>query len=48
MSVFEIFLPLAVGGAVILADNALALPQLVGRERVTLIDTVPSAITELA
>ncbi len=33
LSVFELFLPLAVGGAVILADHALALPRLAGRER---------------
>jgi amino acid adenylation domain-containing protein len=47
MSVFEIFATLALGGTLILADNALALPRLPARDRVTLIDTVPSAIAEL-
>ncbi len=50
LSVFELFVPLACGGSVILADNALALPMLpeaVTRRRVTLINTVPSAMAEL-
>src|SRR6185295_10400898 len=47
MSVFELFAPLAWGGTVILADNALALAQLPAREEVTLLDTVPSAMAEL-
>ncbi len=47
MSVFELFAPLAWGGTVILADNALALPDLPARDEVTLIDTVPSAMAEL-
>jgi amino acid adenylation domain-containing protein len=47
LSVFEIFLPLARGGAVILGDNALALAGLPAAERVTLINTVPSAMEEL-
>ncbi|MFL6195586.1 MAG: non-ribosomal peptide synthase/polyketide synthase [Thermoanaerobaculia bacterium] len=47
LSVFEIFVPLAWGGAVILADNALALSRLPARNEVTLINTVPSAISEL-
>jgi amino acid adenylation domain-containing protein len=47
MSVFEIFATLALGGTLILAENALALPRLPARDRVTLIDTVPSAIAEL-
>ncbi|HEX6902709.1 MAG TPA: amino acid adenylation domain-containing protein, partial [Thermoanaerobaculia bacterium] len=41
MSVFELFAPLAWGGTVILAENALALPDLPARDEVTLIDTVP-------
>ncbi len=49
MSVFELFAPLAWGGTVILAENALALPALpaavAGAVRV--IDTVPSAMAEL-
>jgi amino acid adenylation domain-containing protein len=48
LSVFELFLPLACGGTVILAENALALPYLPARERVTLVNTVPSAMAELA
>ncbi len=47
LSVFEIFLPLARGGAVILGDDALALAGLPAAERVTLINTVPSAMEEL-
>ncbi len=47
LSVFEIFLPLSVGGKVILARNALELPQLAARDEVSLINTVPSAMAEL-
>jgi amino acid adenylation domain-containing protein/non-ribosomal peptide synthase protein (TIGR01720 family) len=47
LSVFELFVPLCCGGAVILAENALQLPTLSTADRVTLINTVPSAITEL-
>ena len=47
LSVFEIFVPLAWGGKVILAANALALPTLPAAAEVTLINTVPSAMTEL-
>ncbi|MBV8856906.1 MAG: amino acid adenylation domain-containing protein, partial [Acidobacteria bacterium] len=47
LSVFELFAPLSVGGSVVLADNALALPTLPAAARVTLINTVPSAMTEL-
>ncbi len=47
LSVFEIFLPLSVGGAVIVAENALALPTLPAQPPVTLINTVPSAMREL-
>ncbi|HEY9422715.1 MAG TPA: amino acid adenylation domain-containing protein, partial [Thermoanaerobaculia bacterium] len=47
MSVFELFAPLAWGGTVILADNALALPHIPAKDEVTLIDTVPSAMAEL-
>jgi len=48
LSVFELFLPLACGGTVILAENALALSALAAADRVTLINTVPSAMAELA
>ncbi|MFL5540511.1 MAG: non-ribosomal peptide synthase/polyketide synthase [Longimicrobiaceae bacterium] len=47
ISIFEIFHTLAVGGTVILAENALALPTLPARDRVTLVNTVPSAAAEL-
>jgi non-ribosomal peptide synthetase component F len=47
ISVFEVFFPLAVGGTVIVAENALALPDLPARERVTLVNTVPSAMAAL-
>ena len=47
LSVFEIFVTLASGGAVIVAENALALPALPARDEVTLINTVPSAAAEL-
>ncbi|MEQ1503117.1 MAG: amino acid adenylation domain-containing protein, partial [Myxococcota bacterium] len=48
LSVFELFAPLCTGGAVILAADALALPSLPARTAVTLVNTVPSAATELA
>ncbi len=47
LSVFELFVPLAWGGRVILADNALALPALPAAGEVTLVNTVPSALAEL-
>jgi len=47
LSVFEIFAPLASGGTVILAANALALPELAAVGEVRLVNTVPSALTEL-
>jgi amino acid adenylation domain-containing protein len=47
LAVFEVFVPLAWGGTVILADNALALASLPAASRVTLVNTVPSVIAEL-
>jgi amino acid adenylation domain-containing protein len=47
MSVFELFAPLCWGGTVILAANALALPELPAKNEVRVVDTVPSAIAEL-
>ncbi|MEM6613029.1 MAG: condensation domain-containing protein, partial [Cyanobacteria bacterium P01_C01_bin.72] len=47
LSVFEIFVTLASGGAVILAENALELPSLESSIPITLINTVPSAAREL-
>jgi amino acid adenylation domain-containing protein/non-ribosomal peptide synthase protein (TIGR01720 family) len=47
LSVFELFAPLTAGGKVVLADNALHLPDLPAAGEVTLINTVPSAIAAL-
>ncbi len=47
LSVFELFVTLSSGGRVILVQNALELAQLAERDQVTLINTVPSAATEL-
>ncbi|TRW90815.1 non-ribosomal peptide synthetase/type I polyketide synthase [Candidatus Methylobacter oryzae] len=47
LSVFEIFVPLAVGGSSILLENALRLPELPADANVTLLNTVPSVINEL-
>ena len=47
LSIFEMFVTLASGGAVILAENALDLRGHPHRDKITLINTVPSAITEL-
>jgi amino acid adenylation domain-containing protein len=47
LSVFEIFVPLTCGGAVILAENAVEAATIPARHEVTLINTVPSAMTTL-
>jgi len=47
LSVFEIFVTLSAGGTIVVARDALHLPTLPGRNEVTLINTVPSAIAEL-
>ncbi|MGB3533919.1 MAG: amino acid adenylation domain-containing protein [Microcoleaceae cyanobacterium] len=47
LSIFELFVPLSLGGKIILAENALELPNLAARDQVTLINTVPSAIAHL-
>jgi amino acid adenylation domain-containing protein len=47
LSVFELFVPLSWGGRVILARHALELPELPAARAVTLINTVPSAMSEL-
>lgn len=44
LSVFEIFLPLAVGGKVILTRNPLEIPE---NENTTLINTVPSVMEQI-
>ncbi|QIR41935.1 amino acid adenylation domain-containing protein (plasmid) [Tolypothrix sp. PCC 7910] len=45
LSVFEIFAPLSWGGKVIVAENILQLPCLADQEVITLINTVPSLMT---
>jgi amino acid adenylation domain-containing protein len=47
LSVFELFVPLAWGGKIILAEDVLALAELPAADEVTLVNTVPSAISEL-
>lgn len=47
LSIFEMFVPLSVGGTVIVVQNALFLPSDEARDHVTLINTVPSAMAEL-
>ena len=47
LSVFEIFVTLSWGGKVILMENIMQLPGAAAAGEVTLINTVPSAITEL-
>jgi len=47
LSVFELFAPLSWGGTVILAADALALPELPAAGEVRLVNTVPSAMNEL-
>ncbi|OLF53003.1 non-ribosomal peptide synthase/polyketide synthase [Pseudomonas chlororaphis] len=47
LSVWELFVTLSSGGFIVLARNALELPELTDRDRVRLINTVPSAIAAL-
>jgi amino acid adenylation domain-containing protein len=47
LSVFELFVPLSWGGKIILAENALHLHSMPEKNDVTLINTVPSVMTEL-
>jgi acyl-coenzyme A synthetase/AMP-(fatty) acid ligase/acyl carrier protein len=47
LSIFEIFVPLSVGGKVIVVENALHMPTAEAQDEVTLINTVPSAMAEL-
>ncbi|MBB84106.1 MAG: non-ribosomal peptide synthetase [Deltaproteobacteria bacterium] len=46
LSVFEIFVPLAWGGAIVLADGLSALARHPERDRVTLVNTVPSLLRQ--
>ena len=47
LSVFEMFLPLTSGGKVILAENALCLHKLTVKHHITLINTIPSVMTQV-
>ncbi|HEX2077521.1 MAG TPA: amino acid adenylation domain-containing protein [Longimicrobium sp.] len=47
MSVFEIFAPLTCGGTVFVAKNAMAIPELPERGRLTLLSAVPSSAAQL-
>lgn len=47
ISVFEIFVPLSCGGKMILVENVLHLPSVAASGKVTLINSVPSALTEV-
>ncbi len=47
LSVFELFVPLALGGTVVLAENLLELPSLPAVGDVTFVNTVPSLMSEL-
>ncbi|MGC1373345.1 MAG: amino acid adenylation domain-containing protein [Candidatus Sulfotelmatobacter sp.] len=47
LSIFEMFVPWSMGGTVIVAPNALSLPELPAAKKVTLINTVPSIMAEL-
>lgn len=47
LSVFEVFLTLAVGGRLIVAHDALQLASLPAKNEVTVINTVPSALASL-
>ena len=47
LSVFELFVPLACGGRVVLANNVLELPELPAAGEVTLVNSVPSAVSAL-
>ncbi|SJN59053.1 Linear gramicidin synthase subunit D [Vibrio ruber DSM 16370] len=47
LSVYEIFFTLISGGTIILVEDALQLPESPWRESVTLINSVPSAVTAL-
>jgi amino acid adenylation domain-containing protein len=47
LSIFELFATLIHGGMVILADSAIDLPHLPAREKIRLVNTVPSAARSL-
>ena len=47
LSIFELFLPLSCGGSIVLAENILQLAELDETDEISLINTVPSALSEL-
>ncbi|HEV2707131.1 MAG TPA: amino acid adenylation domain-containing protein [Pyrinomonadaceae bacterium] len=47
LSIFELFVPLSIGGRVVLVENALSVVELPPSIDLKLINTVPSAMTEL-
>ena len=47
LSVFEMFVPLSCGGAIVMSENLLRLPALPAADEVTLVNSVPSVINEL-
>ena len=47
ISMFELFVPLSMGGKVILAEHLLAAPMLEAKAEIRLVNTGPSVITEL-
>lgn len=47
LSIFELFAPIVMGGALAVADNFLALPELAKKVDITFINTVPSLLQEL-
>jgi amino acid adenylation domain-containing protein len=47
LSIFELFAPLSTGGKIVLVEDALAIADALGRDDITLINTVPSAMQEL-
>lgn len=47
LSVFELYAPLVLGGALVVTDHFLTLPSLAGKVDVTFINTVPSLLQEL-
>ena len=47
LSIFELFAPLSCGGQIILVDDALSAADLLERRDITLINTVPSVMSEV-
>ncbi|MCK6258783.1 amino acid adenylation domain-containing protein [Fictibacillus sp. KIGAM418] len=48
MSIFELYVPLSWGGTVIIVDDILQVRNTEGREKISLLSTVPSALCTLA